>query len=295
MRATRAVALPHATRLRRAEAVAEDPASRKLLELAARVAQSDVTVLLNGESGTGKEVLARFIHNRSKRAAGPFVAVNCAAIPEQMLEALLFGHEKGAFTGAQARSVGKFMQANGGTLLLDEVTEMELGLQAKLLRVLQEREVEPLGASKPVALDVRVLATGNRDLEQAVREGAFREDLYYRLSVFPLRIAPLRERPGDIAALTARFVAARSLAPPAVSAGRACGAQGVLVARQRARARERRAARALARRRRAEHRACAPRARRQPLHTKRTVNSIDAGQSRRRALGGGDAPHRRSP
>ncbi len=197
-----------------AEPVAEDPASRKLLELAARVAQSDVTVLLNGESGTGKEVLARFIHNRSKRAAGPFVAVNCAAIPEQMLEALLFGHEKGAFTGAQARSVGKFVQANGGTLLLDEVTEMELGLQAKLLRVLQEREVEPLGASKPVALDVRVLATSNRDLEQAVREGAFREDLYYRLSVFPLRIAPLRERPGDIAALTARFVAARSLAPP---------------------------------------------------------------------------------
>ena len=134
-----------------------------------------------------------------------------------MLEALLFGHEKGAFTGAQARSVGKFVQANGGTLLLDEVTEMELGLQAKLLRVLQEREVEPLGASKPVALDVRVLATSNRDLEQTVREGTFREDLYYRLSVFPLRIAPLRERPGDIAALTARFVAARSLAPPAVS------------------------------------------------------------------------------
>jgi two-component system response regulator FlrC len=199
------------------EPVAEDPASRKLLELAARVAQSDVTVLLNGESGTGKEVLARFIHNRSKRSTGPFVAVNCAAIPEQMLEALLFGHEKGAFTGAQARSVGKFVQANGGTLLLDEVTEMELGLQAKLLRVLQEREVEPLGASKPVALDVRVLATSNRDLEQAVREGAFREDLYYRLSVFPLRIAPLRQRPGDIAALTARFITARSVNPPALS------------------------------------------------------------------------------
>jgi two-component system response regulator FlrC len=193
-----------------AEPVADDPASRKLLELAARVAQSDVTVLLNGESGTGKEVLARFIHAHSKRSAGPFVAVNCAAIPEQMLEALLFGHEKGAFTGAQARSVGKFVQANGGTLLLDEVTEMDLGLQAKLLRVLQEREVEPLGASKPLPLDVRVLATSNRDLEQAVRDGAFREDLYYRLSVFPLRIAPLRERPGDIAALTTRFIAARS-------------------------------------------------------------------------------------
>ena len=198
--------------------IAEDPASRKLLELAARVAQSDVTVLLNGESGTGKEVLARFIHTHSKRGTGPFIAVNCAAIPEQMLEALLFGHEKGAFTGAQARSVGKFVQANGGTLLLDEVTEMALGLQAKLLRVLQEREVEPLGASKPIALDVRVLATSNRDLEQAVRDGAFREDLYYRLSVFPLRIAPLRERPGDIAALTARFIAARSTEPREVSA-----------------------------------------------------------------------------
>jgi two-component system response regulator FlrC len=199
------------------EPVAEDPVSRKLLELAARVAQSDVTVLLNGESGTGKEVLARFIHGHSKRNTGPFVAVNCAAIPEQMLEALLFGHEKGAFTGAQARSVGKFVQANGGTLLLDEVTEMDLGLQAKLLRVLQEREVEPLGASKPVALDVRVLATSNRDLEQVVRDGAFREDLFYRLSVFPLRIAPLRERPGDIGALTTRFIAARSPRPLTVS------------------------------------------------------------------------------
>jgi two-component system, response regulator FlrC len=197
--------------------VAEDPVSRKLLELAARVAQSDVTVLLSGESGTGKEVLARFIHARSKRNAGPFIAVNCAAIPDQMLEALLFGHEKGAFTGAQARSVGKFAQANAGTLLLDEVTEMDLGLQAKLLRVLQEREVEPLGASKPIPLDVRVLATSNRDLEQAVRDGTFREDLYYRLSVFPLRIAPLRERPGDIGALTARFVAARATQPMTVS------------------------------------------------------------------------------
>jgi len=198
--------------------VAEDPLSRRLLELATRVALSDVTVLLSGESGTGKEVLARFIHAHSRRSAGPFVAVNCAAIPEQMLEALLFGHEKGAFTGAQARSVGKFMQANGGTLLLDEVTEMELGLQAKLLRVLQEREFEPLGASKPVALDVRVLATSNRDLEQAVREGTFREDLYYRLSVFPLRIAALRERREDIRTLAERFIAARSARPPQLSA-----------------------------------------------------------------------------
>ncbi|HET8699086.1 MAG TPA: sigma-54 dependent transcriptional regulator [Gammaproteobacteria bacterium] len=190
--------------------VAEDPRSRALLALAARVAQSKVTVLLTGESGTGKEVLARFIHASSRRSTGPFVAVNCAAIPEQMLEAILFGHEKGAFTGAQARSTGKFVQANGGTLLLDEISEMDLSLQAKLLRVLQEREVEPLGASKPIALDVRVLATSNRDLEQTVREGKFREDLYYRLSVFPLELPPLRERPGDVAALARQFVTARS-------------------------------------------------------------------------------------
>jgi two-component system, response regulator FlrC len=200
-----------------ASPVAEDPRSRALLALADRVAQSDVTVLLNGESGTGKEVLAHFIHARSKRGGGPFVAVNCAAIPEQMLEALLFGYEKGSFTGAQARSVGKFVQANGGTLLLDEVTEMDLSLQAKLLRVLQEREVEPLGASKPVALDVRVIATSNRDLEQAVRDGTFREDLYYRLSVFPLTIPPLRDRPGDVAALALRFIEARSKRPCALA------------------------------------------------------------------------------
>jgi two-component system response regulator FlrC len=156
-------------------------------------------------------VFARYIHANSKRSTGPFIAVNCAAIPEQMLEAMLFGHEKGAFTGAQAKSHGKFVQANGGTLLLDEITEMDLSLQAKLLRVLQEREVEPLGASRPIPLDVRVLATSNRDLEQTVRDGKFREDLYYRLSVFPLRIPPLRDRPADIAALARRFVAGRSL------------------------------------------------------------------------------------
>ena len=198
--------------------VAEDPRSRALVALALRVAQGEVTVLLHGESGTGKEVLARFIHTHSKRNAGPFVAVNCAAIPEQMLEALLFGYEKGAFTGAQARSVGKFVQANGGTLLLDEVTEMDLNLQAKLLRVLQEREVEPLGASKPLPLDVRVIATSNRDLEQAVREGTFREDLFYRLSVFPLKIPPLRERTGDVAALAQRFIQTRSARPRPLSA-----------------------------------------------------------------------------
>ena len=199
--------------------VAEDPRSRELLALVLRLAQSDVTVLLNGESGTGKEVMARYIHTSSKRASSPFVAVNCAAIPEQMLEALLFGYEKGAFTGAQARSVGKFVQANGGTLLLDEITEMDLSLQAKLLRVLQEREVEPLGASKPLALDVRVIATSNRDLQQAVREGAFREDLYYRLSVFPLKIPPLRERLGDVPALAQRFVEARAARARPLSPG----------------------------------------------------------------------------
>ncbi len=198
--------------------LAEDPKSRALVDLAARVAQSEVTVLLTGESGTGKEVYARFIHASSKRSAGPFVAVNCAAIPEQMLEAILFGHEKGAFTGAQARSTGKFVQANGGTILLDEVSEMDLSLQAKLLRVLQEREVEPLGANKPLPLDVRVLATSNRDLEQTVRDGNFREDLYYRLSVFPLEIPPLRERPGDIAALAKRFVESRAGATRSLSA-----------------------------------------------------------------------------
>ena len=206
------------------EPIAEDPRSRALLALAARVAASEVTVLLTGESGTGKEVLARYIHANSKRSAGPFVGVNCAAIPEQMLEALLFGHEKGAFTGAQQKSSGKFVQANGGTLLLDEVTEMDMSLQAKLLRVLQEREVEPLGASKPVPLDVRVIATSNRDFEQTVREGKFREDLYYRLSVFPLALAPLRDRPGDIVALANRFIESRraagdtrQLSPPAVA------------------------------------------------------------------------------
>jgi two-component system response regulator FlrC len=198
--------------------IAASAAMRRIRSQAALVANVDIPVLLLGESGTGKEVLARYIHTHSKRHAGPFVAVNCAAIPEQMLEALLFGYEKGAFTGAQARSVGKFVQANGGTLLLDEVTEMDLSLQAKLLRVLQEREVEPLGASKPLPLDVRVIATSNRDLEQAVREGEFREDLFYRLSVFPLKIPPLRERAGDLPALARRFVEARSARPRPLSA-----------------------------------------------------------------------------
>ncbi len=181
--------------------VATDTASRELLALAQRVAGSDVTVMLTGESGSGKEVIARFVHEQSARRDARFVAVNCAAIPETMLEAVLFGHEKGAYTGAAEARAGKFEQANGGTLLLDEVTEMELGLQAKLLRALQEREVERLGATEPRKVDVRVIATSNRDLRQAVADGVLREDLYYRLNVFPLRVPPLRDRPADIVPL----------------------------------------------------------------------------------------------
>ncbi|HEX4880855.1 MAG TPA: sigma-54 dependent transcriptional regulator [Porticoccaceae bacterium] len=188
--------------------VAQAEASRRLLALAERVAKADVTVLICGESGVGKEVYARHIHRCSTRADGPFVAINCAAIPENMLEAVLFGHEKGAFTGAVQASPGKFEQANGGTLLLDEISEMALGLQAKLLRVLQEREVERLGGRKTLPLDVRVLATTNRDLRGEVAAGRFREDLFYRLSVFPLQLSPLRERPEDILPL-ARLALAR--------------------------------------------------------------------------------------
>lgn len=178
--------------------VAEDPQTLKLVELAKRVANTDATVMIGGESGTGKEVFARFIHNHSKRADGPFVAINCAAIPENMLEALLFGYEKGAFTGAYQATPGKFEQANGGTLLLDEISEMNLGLQAKLLRVLQEREVERLGGRKPIPLDVRVLATSNRVMREEVTAGRFREDLYYRLHVFPINLHPLRDRKQDL-------------------------------------------------------------------------------------------------
>lgn len=184
-----------------ASPIAEEPSSQQLLQLARRVATTYSTVLITGESGTGKEVLARFIHAQSGRAQGPFVAINCAAIPENMLEAMLFGHEKGAFTGAISSQPGKFEQANGGTLLLDEITEMELGLQAKLLRVLQEQEVERVGGRNPIKLDVRVLATTNRQLDAFVSEGKFREDLYYRLNVFPLQWLPLRERRRDIAPL----------------------------------------------------------------------------------------------
>ncbi|MEY4762537.1 MAG: hypothetical protein RLZZ200_2393 [Pseudomonadota bacterium] len=183
--------------------------SRLLFELARRVAVTDCTVLLSGESGTGKEVLARYIHMRSPRAGKPLVAVNCAAIPENMLEALLFGYERGAFTGAATSHAGKFEQAQGGTLLLDEITEMPLGLQAKLLRVLQEREVERIGGRGPIRLDVRVIATTNRNLRSEVLAGRFREDLYFRLCVFPLGIAPLRERREDVLPLAMQLLAAR--------------------------------------------------------------------------------------
>ncbi|MGY8809765.1 MAG: sigma-54-dependent transcriptional regulator [Pseudomonadales bacterium] len=190
--------------------VAVEPASLQLLDLARRVAASDSTVLVSGESGTGKEVLARYIHQNSPRAAQPFIAINCAAIPENMLEATLFGHEKGAFTGAIAAQAGKFEQANGGTLLLDEISEMPLSLQAKLLRVLQEREVERVGGRKLIQLDIRIIATTNRDLPADVAAGRFREDLYYRLGVFPLQWQALRERPGDILPIAERLLAKHS-------------------------------------------------------------------------------------
>ncbi|MCP8898318.1 sigma-54-dependent transcriptional regulator [Gilvimarinus xylanilyticus] len=189
------------------EPIAEAASSQKLLQLARRVAQSESTVLVVGESGTGKEVLARYIHDQSNRRDQPFVAINCAAIPENMLEATLFGHEKGAYTGAHTSAPGKFEQANGGTLLLDEISEMDVGLQAKLLRVLQEKEVERLGGRKTIALDVRVIATSNRDMREAVVAGRFREDLYFRLSILPLQWAPLRDRPEDIVPLAEKLLA----------------------------------------------------------------------------------------
>jgi len=178
--------------------IAEDPRSRELVMLAKRVAGSDATIMLMGESGVGKEVLAHYIHNQSQRAGKSFVAINCAAIPENMLEATLFGYEKGAFTGAYKACPGKFELAQGGTLLLDEISEMDVALQAKLLRVLQEREVERLGGQRTTVLNVRVLATSNRNMRQEVKEGRFREDLFYRLNVFPVLIPALRERAGDI-------------------------------------------------------------------------------------------------
>jgi DNA-binding NtrC family response regulator len=183
-----------------------DPQMAAVLKLADQVAPSEASVLITGESGTGKEVMARHIHAKSKRADKPFITVNCAAIPENLLESELFGHEKGAFTGAVARRIGKFEEANGGTLLLDEISEMDPRLQAKLLRAIQEREIDRLGGSKPIKIDIRLLATSNRDMEAAVREGSFREDLYFRLNVVNVDLPPLRQRPKDIRMLAEHFV-----------------------------------------------------------------------------------------
>ncbi len=188
------------------EIITEDPEMKRILTLAGNLAGSEITVLITGESGTGKELIARFIHRVSKRREGPFVAVNCAAIPDNLLESELFGYEKGAFTGATERKAGKFELASGGTILLDEIGEMPMTLQAKLLRVLQEREIDRIGGKRPVPIDVRVIATTNRDLQKECLEGRFREDLYYRLNVFPIRIPSLRERKGDIPALALHFV-----------------------------------------------------------------------------------------
>lgn len=183
-----------------------DQAMANVIKLADQVAKSDASILVTGESGTGKEVLARHVHRKSARSGKPFISLNCAAIPENLLESELFGHEKGAFTGAVARRVGKFEEANGGTLLLDEISEMDIRLQAKLLRAIQERVIDRVGGTRPVPVDIRIVATSNRDLAQAVHEGVFREDLLYRLNVVNLKIPPLRERPADIQALAEHFV-----------------------------------------------------------------------------------------
>jgi two-component system response regulator FlrC len=183
-----------------------DPAMERVVRMADQVAPSDASILITGESGTGKEVIAKYVHARSKRANKPFISVNCAAIPEALLESELFGHEKGAFTGAVARRIGKFEEASGGTLLLDEISEMDVRLQAKLLRAIQERLIDRVGGGKPVPVDIRILATSNRNLSEAVREGTFREDLLFRLNVINLKLPALRDRPGDILALSEHFV-----------------------------------------------------------------------------------------
>jgi DNA-binding NtrC family response regulator len=185
--------------------VVRDAGMQAVIALADQVAPSEASILITGESGVGKEVVARYVHQKSRRAGKPFITVNCAAIPENLLESELFGHEKGAFTGALARRIGKFEEASGGTLLLDEISEMDARLQAKLLRAIQEREIDRVGGSRPVKVDIRILATSNRDLAQAVKEGTFREDLLYRLNVVNLRLPPLRERPGDVVAMAEFF------------------------------------------------------------------------------------------
>ncbi|MFC3120415.1 sigma-54-dependent transcriptional regulator [Agaribacter flavus] len=212
-----------AQRVESRDPIVGDESSKNLLALARKVAKSDATVMVLGPSGSGKEVLSRYVHDHSQRSERPFVAINCAAIPENMLEATLFGYEKGAFTGAIQACPGKFEQAQDGTILLDEITEMDLSLQAKLLRVLQEREVERLGGRKTINLNVRVIATSNRDLKEAVAQGKFREDLYYRLNVFPITWLPLSQRPGDIIPLAnhliARHAQHNNMAIPELTAG----------------------------------------------------------------------------
>ncbi|KKB07448.1 sigma-54 interaction domain-containing protein [Devosia chinhatensis] len=199
-----------------------DPAMERVVKMAEQIAGSEASILITGESGTGKEVVAKFVHARSRRANKPFISINCAAIPEALLESELFGHEKGAFTGAVARRIGKFEEASGGTLLLDEISEMDVRLQAKLLRAIQERVIDRVGGTKPVPVDIRILATSNRNLNEAVREGSFREDLLFRLNVVNLRLPALRDRPGDIVALSEHFVAkyakANGIPPRALSA-----------------------------------------------------------------------------
>src|ERR1700730_8959900 len=182
-----------------------DEAMAKVIKLAQQIAGSDASVMITGESGTGKEVLARYVHTRSNRSKKPFISINCAAIPEHLLESELFGHEKGAFTGAVARRIGKFEEATGGTLLLDEISEMDVRLQSKLLRAIQERVIDRVGGTRPVPVDIRIIATSNRNLEAEVRKGGFREDLYFRLNVVNLCIPPLRERPRDIEPLAEHF------------------------------------------------------------------------------------------
>lgn len=183
-----------------------DPAMERVVRMADQIAPSDASILITGESGTGKEVIAKYVHSKSRRASRPFISVNCAAIPEALLESELFGHEKGAFTGAVARRIGKFEEASGGTLLLDEISEMDVRLQAKLLRAIQERVIDRVGGTKPVPVDIRILATSNRNLNEVVREGSFREDLLFRLNVVNLKLPALRDRPGDIIALAEHFV-----------------------------------------------------------------------------------------
>ena len=199
------------------ELIYRDDAMARVVKLALQIAPSDASVLITGESGTGKEVLARYVHARSNRSKKPFICVNCAAIPESLLKSELFGHEKGAFTGAVARRIGKFEEANGGTLLLDEISEMDVRLQAKLLRAIQERVIDRIGGSRPVPIDIRIIATSNRNLADAVRDNTFREDLLFRLNVVNLKIPPLRERPADVIELAHYFVkkyAAANGVPP---------------------------------------------------------------------------------